>query len=64
MSEEQKIQKIKDRISDLMTSNKEQMKEIRESCGTNNLGYATYVGGCDDLYTILSEIKSGEIYED
>lgn len=63
MNEEQKIEKIKERIRELININYDRLKEIEEEHGTNNQGYAMYLGAYDDLNLVLKEINSGEIYE-
>ena len=63
MTEDQKIEKIKARINALISINLEAMKEIAKDHGTNNIGYAMYMGAYDDLKIVLDEIESGEIYE-
>lgn len=64
MTEDRKIEKIKDRIKELLKSNAEMMKEIARDHGTNNQGFAMYMGGHDDLKLILDEIESEEIFEE
>ena len=66
MTEDQKIENIKDRIRHLIKINLSVMKFTDKQQDTNTIGYAFHMcshGAHDDLKIVLDEIESGEIYE-
>lgn len=64
MNQDQKVQMIVERIQELFENDEDQLKEIAREYGTQNIGYANFLGSYDTLKLLLEEIQSGEIFED